>query len=64
MELLGPTDTGGAQDPNYGTTLPANQWISYSATTSTAVTASHVGLFWLPNNFAGTIYMDRVRLSM
>ena len=48
-----------------GTSTPSGTWFTYHAAFPNGATASHVGFYWLPGEaWSGTMYLDRVKLSM
>jgi len=61
--FFGPSDSQSFQDPNLGITVPATGWFTFHGTLPASVTATHLGFNWIPNVWAGTIFVDKVRLS-
>jgi hypothetical protein len=63
-ERLGP-GYDSTSDPDIGTSFPGGTWMTYRATFATGGSATHLAFFWLPGGaWAGTMYIDRMKLSM
>jgi hypothetical protein len=61
--FYGPGDQQTFADSTWGITVPSDPWASFHGELTTAVTATHLGFNWLPNNWSGTIYIDKIRIT-
>lgn len=61
--FYGPGDQQSFSDSTWGVTVPSTPWATFHGQLASAVTASHLGFNWMPNNWSGTIYIDKIRIT-